>query len=292
MAEETKALPVLGFIGLGDMGGRMVKNLLREGYAVIGYDLNPERLRAAVEHGTQAAENAAEVVQKSEIVMTSVPSSEAFVETAERALLPQAREGQIFIELGTTVPLEIRRLAPEFQRCGAHLLDVPVSGWITGAESGTLSMWAGGEEEVFRRCLPILEVLGEPERIVYCGPSGSGQVIKGVHQLKSGLVNAAYLEAASLAVNCGLDIELVRKIFGRPGDPMAGPIERMAAGKGNEIGVKFRELPYYMREADAQDFPLPLTHTLYEFCDKGERVVIDDNRPAPSFWHELTRSSD
>lgn len=288
MSEGTGGNPVLGFIGLGDMGGRMVKNLLRAGYVVHGYDLNPERLSACVSAGMQPAADGPDVVRKSDVVLVSVPSSEAFVEAAEKVLLPNAREGQTFVELGTTVPLEIRRLAPLFAEKGAHLLDVPVSGWITGAESGTLSMWAGGEEAIFRRCLPILEVLGDPERIVYCGPSGSGQVIKGVHQLKSGLVNAAYLEAISFAVNSRLGIELVRQVFGRTGDPMKKILDGIAEGKGNEVGVKFRELPYYIREAEAQGFPLPLTSTLYPFCDRGERVVIDDNRPAPAFWRELT----
>jgi 3-hydroxyisobutyrate dehydrogenase-like beta-hydroxyacid dehydrogenase len=289
MAETTWTRPVLGFIGLGDMGGRMVKNLLRAGYTVHGYDLNPARTAPCEEAGMHAVRDGPDAARKGEVVMTSVPSSEAFVETAETVLLPNAREGQVFVELGTTVPLEIRRLAPLFEGKGARLLDVPVSGWITGAESGTLSMWAGGDEATFRRCLPILEVLGDPERIVYCGPSGSGQVIKGVHQLKSGLVNAACLEAVAFAVNSGLDVGLVRRVFGKPGDPIANVLNKIAEGKGDEVGVKFRELPYYLREAHVQAFPLPLTETLHDFCDEGERVVTDDNRPAPSFWRELTK---
>jgi hypothetical protein len=62
---------------------------------------------------------------------------------------------------------------------------------------------------------------------------------------------------------------------------------RVAQGLGEQVGVKFRELPYFLREADEQGFKLPLTETLYAFCDAGERVVIDDNRPAPSFWRQL-----
>ena len=65
----------------------------------------------------------------------------------------------------------------------------------------------------------------------------------------------------------------------------------VAEGSGSDQGVKFRELPYFLHEAEESGYPLPLTRALYEFCDAGERVVEDDKRSAPSFWHELTKGS-
>jgi hypothetical protein len=64
---------------------------------------------------------------------------------------------------------------------------------------------------------------------------------------------------------------------------------QIADDNGEQVGVKFRELPYFLEAAEALGFPLPLTEQLYNVCDAGERVVIDDNRPAPSFWRELTK---
>lgn len=290
MSDMSKVLAPIGFLGLGAMGSRMARNLLRAGYPLYGFDIDPQRLAAIVADGAVAAANAAEVVRCAEVVLTSLPSSESFVQVAEESLLPNARADQIFIDLGTTTPPETHRLAAAFKAQGATLLDVPVSGWITGAEQGTLRMFVGGDEATFVDCLPILEVLGDPEYIIYCGSSGAGQVVKGVNQLASGLGAAAYLEAIAFGVRAGVDPEVINAAVGG-GDGWRQHFRVVArqvvAGKGDQVGVKFRELPYYLGEAQEQGFELPLTQTLYAFCDAGERVVIDDNRPAPSFWHEL-----
>ena len=86
---------------------------------------------------------------------------------------------------------------------------------------------------------------------------------------------------------------LVAQAIGGEGDfrgPLGRIAERIARGDGEQIGVKFRELPYFLREAAEARFPLPLTELLYAFLDKGERVVIDDNRPAPAFYRQLTET--
>jgi 3-hydroxyisobutyrate dehydrogenase-like beta-hydroxyacid dehydrogenase len=138
---------------------------------------------------------------------------------------------------------------------------------------------------------PLLEVIGGPDHLTYCGPSGAGQVIKGVNQLLMGLVDAAYLEALAYGVRGGVDAATVRQAVLWPGRERGSRGERIARrvvdGQAAQVGVKFRELPYFLRDAAERGVPLPLTQALYDFCDAGERVVIDDNRPAPAFWHEL-----
>lgn len=278
----------LGFLGLGAMGQPMVRNLVNAGYTVNVYDVRSERIDASVAAGAVAAPDAATVVAQSDVVLTSLPSSESFVELAESHLLPGARAGQVFVDLGTVTPPETRRLAVEFASRGAALLDAPVSGGPKGASDGTLYIFVGGDETVACQCWSIFEVLGN--HVTYCGPSGAGQVAKGVNQLTMGLRAAAYLEAIAFGVRGGLDPALIATAVGGAGD-LRGPLrqiaERIAQGAGEHVGVKFRELPYYLREAEESGFKLPLTETLYAFCDAGERVVIDDSRPAPSFWHEL-----
>jgi 3-hydroxyisobutyrate dehydrogenase-like beta-hydroxyacid dehydrogenase len=138
-----------------------------------------------------------------------------------------------------------------------------------------------------------MRVLGAAERTTYCGPSGCGQVAKGVNQLGMALSVAAMLETLAFGVRAGLPVETVRAAVA--GDGSAGGwrrdlytvAARVIGGGGEQLGVKFRELPYFLREAHEQGFSLPLADALYAFCDEGERVVVDDNRPAPSFWHEL-----
>jgi 3-hydroxyisobutyrate dehydrogenase-like beta-hydroxyacid dehydrogenase len=140
--------------------------------------------------------------------------------------------------------------------------------------------------------MPILQTVGGSDRITYCGPSGCGQVVKGVNQLMMGLVDAAYLEAISFGVNSGVDIETIQQAIGTEGR-WRGDFNRTAAriadGNGNTVGVKFRELPYFLQAAEEAGFELPITQIVRAFCEKGEKVAIDDHRDAPSYWHELTR---
>lgn len=283
-------LPTVGFIGLGAMGGPMARALLRAAYRVKVFDLLADRLAPCVAAGARAATDADDAVAEAEVVLISLPSSDAFVRVAEETLLPRSRPGQVFVDLGTTTPPETRRLATRIAERGATLLDVPVSGGPGGAERAELYMFAGGDQATFAGMRPLLETIGGPSRLIWCGPSGAGQVVKGVNQLMMGLGNAAYLEALAFGVRAGVDPDTVARALGNSGrwrtDFNATALE-VAEGGGEEVGVKFRELPYFLREAREQGFPLPLTDALYAFCDGGERIVVDDNRPAPSFWHEL-----
>lgn len=281
----------VGFIGLGAMGAPMVRRLVRAGYRVNAFDLDPARIAAVVAHGAQAVAGPADLAGHSDLIGVSLPSSEVFVSVAEQALIPAAREGQVFIDFGTTVPAETRRLHAAFAARGAALLDVPVSGGAAGAESGRLRMFAGGETSAFAAARPLLESIGGGDKLTFCGPSGSGQIAKGVNQLKSALQTAAMLESLAFAVRAGVSAEIVAAAFGAGPAAEASAIVKLAravaADPEAHFSVKFRELPYYLAEARTQGFALPLTEALHRFCAAGERMVSDDNRPAPSFWREL-----
>jgi 3-hydroxyisobutyrate dehydrogenase-like beta-hydroxyacid dehydrogenase len=282
----------VGFIGLGSMGGPMARNLLHAGYELRAYDTDGEKLRALTAEGAHPADSAADVARRCDVVLTSLPYSRTWVEVAEGELLPAAREGQVFIDLGTVAPPEMRRVAAAFAKRGAALLDVPVSGGPRGAAEGTLRMFAGGDEAVYARSRELLEALGDPRRIVYCGPTGAGQVVKAVNQLASGLTNAACLECLALAELCGVDLEAVDRAVGGEGgwrgllSDVAGQV---LAGRGEDVGVKHGQLAHYLSEADERGFDLPLTRALHGFCEDGERVTVEANRPSPSFWRELLR---
>ncbi|HET7768432.1 MAG TPA: NAD(P)-dependent oxidoreductase [Chloroflexota bacterium] len=285
----------LGFIGLGAMGGHFARNLVRAGWPVLGFDVSGARMAEAKAAGVAPAATPRGVVDAAEVVLTSLPSSEAWVHLARTELVPGARAGQLFIDVGTVAAPETRRVAAELGERGAALVDAPLSGGPRGAESGSCFVFAGGDREAFERARPILEVFGGGAgggRLTYCGPSGNGQVAKGVNQLAMGLGAAAYLEAVAFGVNAGVDADVLAEAVGDDTGWRAmvrSTARRIAAGQGDDIGVKFRELPYFLQEADWSEFPLPLTELLYALCDRGERVTVDDNRPAPSFFRELIR---
>lgn len=284
--------PILGFIGLGEMGGPMAIHLAKAGYRVLGFDLNAERVQDAKAAGIEPMPDLVALVRDVHVIFTSLPCSESFVAVAERELLPLATAGQVFIDTGTAIPAETKRLAALFESKGAALLDVPVSGGGAGARRASLRMFAGGNRSAFERCRPLLEIIGGPHKLAYCGPSGSGQAVKGVNQLKSGLAQAARLEAVAMAVLSGVDPAVIHTAFKagvNDDNELLRTIESFQAGLQAHKGVKFRELPYYLAQAKAVGFELPLTQALYAFLEKSERVVKDDHRDAPSFWNELCK---
>jgi len=295
VSDSDPALPSLGFIGLGAMGGAMAPNLLAAGYCLTAFDIDAERLDTCVAAGAARGESSADVVARSDVVLTSLRSSAIWAEVAEGELVPNAREGQIFIDLGTVAPPETRRLATAFAAKGAALLDVPVSGGPGGSKSGTLRMFAGGDREVYERCRPILEVLGDPERVVYCGPGGCGQVAKGVNQLAMGLADAAYLEAIAFGVRAGINPDALRQSVGGEGGwrgHFAHLARRVAQGTAESCWVKYPEFPYFLAEAAERGQPLPITEALKAFLDAGDLSHHDNmRRPTASLWHELNARS-
>jgi len=136
----------------------------------------------------------------------------------------------------------------------------------------------------------VRNLLGDPDRIAYCGPSGSGQVVKGVNQLAMGLRSAALLESLALAVRAGVDLEaVIRGVGGDSGwrGELADTARRILDGKGKWVGVKSGQLTHYLAEADRRGFQMPLTRALHEFLRDAEKIVVEVNRRSPSFWHEL-----
>jgi 3-hydroxyisobutyrate dehydrogenase-like beta-hydroxyacid dehydrogenase len=283
----------VGFIGLGAMGGAMARNLVRAGYAVIGFDLDAARVAAHVKAGGAAGASAADVARRCDVVLTSLPTSETFVRVAEAALLPHARPGQTIIDVGTTTVTETRRLAAALAARGAALIDAPVSGGPGGAAAGTLVVFVGGDDEpAIARSRGVLACIGDPKQVHRAGGSGMGQVLKGVNQLAMGLVDAAYLEAVAFGVVCGADPKLIADAVG--GDAgfrvrLRQVAEKASAGEADRMGVKWGQLAYYLGEARARGHELPISDALFRFCENGERTVLEANRPSPSFWVELMK---
>ena len=138
--------PLLGFIGIGPMGGKMARFLINDGYKVLIHDIDKAKLDAISKEGALIASSNAEVVQKCDIVLTSLPLSEVWVDVAEKDFLPNAKPGQVFIDMGTVTPPETRRLYEEFKKKGAHLIDSPVSN--TGGGISKLFIFIGGDKDV------------------------------------------------------------------------------------------------------------------------------------------------
>ncbi len=278
----------VGVVGLGDMGLPLALSLHDAGYDVCGFDLRPERMEALKAKGVRPAASLQDLATAVAVVVCSLPSSSAFLKVARDELLPSMREGQRILETGTTVPAAFIELHAEGATGGIRINDAPLSGGRWGAEKRQLHVFFGGSDEDFAAYRPLLTAFAGSELLHHCGPVGAGQAMKGVNQLKMAYENAAALEILAFAHHSELDLKQVASTFRNT--HLAKAADAVLAGIGNDLGVKFRELPYYLEEATRKGFHLPMTAALHTFCDKGERIAFDDHRPAPSFWHELTKS--
>ena len=194
----------IGFIGLGIMGRPMARNLLKAGYPLVVWNRSRPGIEALVEAGAAEADSPRAVAERSDIVITIVGDSPDVEQVAlgERGIVESAHTGLVHIDMSTISPAVVRDIAARYAEADIELLDTPVSGGEQGATDGTLAIMVGGRKEVFERCRPVLEALGRT--LVYCGPSGSGQVVKLCNQVVVGLNNLAMGEALVLAAKAGV----------------------------------------------------------------------------------------
>ena len=173
----------IGFIGIGRMGRFMARHLADGGHNLSVFDLNKESASEVLSRGASWMESPRAVAALSEIIFTSLPMPKdvELVATGPDGVLSGATPGSIICDVSTTDPDTIRHIAAAAQLKGVHVLDSPVSGGAIGAERATLCMMVGGDESVFARAKPVLELLGKT--VVHCGALGSGAVCKIVNNL-------------------------------------------------------------------------------------------------------------
>jgi 2-hydroxy-3-oxopropionate reductase len=199
----------IGFIGLGIMGKPMALNLINAGYSLLVLKKN----RASdilVNAGAQAFDTAGEIARESDVVITMLPDSPEVEEVvfSENGVLGGIKEGTVFIDMSTISPSVAKRVYKAMKEKGVEALDAPVSGGQTGAEQGSLSIMAGGDESAFERVKPVFEVLGKSAVLI--GDSGAGQMTKACNQIVVGITIQAVGEALTLAKKAGVDVEKVR----------------------------------------------------------------------------------
>ena len=198
-------METVGFIGLGNMGAGMSRNIQRAGYAMVVYDVREAATKPLLEGGARLASSPAEVARLSDVTFTSLPGPKEVEEvaTGPQGLLEGVKEGDIYVDLSTSGPTLVRRIEPLFRQKGAHMLDAPVSGGPSGAASGNLAVMVGGEEEIYERIKPIFDAFGD--KTFYAGDIGAGSVSKLVHNMIGHGVWQAVAEGMTLGVKAGVD---------------------------------------------------------------------------------------
>lgn len=197
--------PTVGFIGLGIMGRPMAHNVLKAGFPLIVYDLQPGPVGELAAAGARVAASAAALAQQVDVVLLCLPDSPDVraALTGPKGVLAGARTGQVVVDMSTISPAVARELAATAAAQGITLLDAPVSGGQIGAAQGTLSIMVGGDEDAFAQVRPVLAAMGKT--ILHIGDSGAGQVTKACNQIVIAVTIEAVAEAMVLAATAGVD---------------------------------------------------------------------------------------
>ena len=256
---------VIGFIGLGTMGGRIAANVQKAGYEVVVHDLHRQSASHHLQAGAAWGDSPRAVAEKSDVIFTSLPEPADVERVAlgENGLIEGVRKGAVYFDLSTNAPSVVKKIHAAFAAKGAQMLDAPVSGGPSGAASRKMAIWVGGDRAAFDKHKAVLEAMGD--RPAYIGEIGSATVAKLVHNMSSYAVSCALAETFTLGVKAGMDPvtlwEAVRQgVSGRrltfdglleqflPGkyDPanfalkLATKDVSLATGLGRELGVPMR----------------------------------------------------
>ena len=195
----------VGFIGLGTMGASMAYNCLQGGNEMVVHDIRREAATRHLEAGADWADSPREVAEASEIVFTSLPGPTEVeaVGLGEDGILEGMSEGKVYLDLSTSTPTLIRHIHEQAAARGINVLDAPVSGGPRGAASRNLAIWVGGDKDVFDRCKPVLDSIGD--KAYYVGPIGCGAIAKLVHNCTGYIVQAALAEVFTMGVKAGVE---------------------------------------------------------------------------------------
>ena len=221
----------IAFIGLGIMGGRMVKNVLKAGYAVRAYNRTvarteePRKLGATVCVSPREAATGAEVII---IIVSDPPALGAVLEGPDGAFAGCAK-GALVIDMSTVDPGTSQAMAAKATSLGLRYLEAPVTGGVSGAEQGTLTIMAGGSPEEFAAAKPLLETMGK--KILHAGPMGSGSVLKLATNHVAACIIMAMNEGLVLTAKAGLDPAMVAEVLAERSPLIKGSAPRVLAGE-------------------------------------------------------------
>lgn len=232
----------IGFLGLGNMGGPMARNLLKAGHTLTVFDPFPQAVAALVEAGANAAESPVDVARaRVDAIVTMLPTAHHVkqVYLGKSGLLAHVKPGVLLIDSSTIDPHSAREVASLALAQGNPMLDAPVSGGTGGAAAGTLTFMVGGSSQIYDQALPILSAMGR--NIVHCGSIGNGQVAKIANNMLLGISMVGVSEAMALGVALGMEAKVLAGIINTSSgrcwsseinNPFPGVLENAPASRG------------------------------------------------------------
>ena len=263
----------IGFIGVGNMGGPMARNLISAGHSLKAFDLSEEAVNFVVQSGAKRATSIQDAAKAVDVVVTMLPVGgnvrEVFLNDG---IVAAADQGTLFID-SSTIDVESALAVHEAaSAAGFAMIDAPVSGGTIGADQATLTFMCGGEKAVFDRARPILEDMGK--NIVYCGGPGKGQIVKICNNMVAGIANLATVEAFVMGEKLGVDRQVLYDVISTSSGstwilekacPMPGPVPASAASNKFKPGfmakLMLKDLRLSQAASQMAGTPTPLGAT-------------------------------
>jgi 3-hydroxyisobutyrate dehydrogenase len=264
-------MAAIGFIGLGNMGLPMARNLLSAGHELTGFDIVGSELDAAVAAGARAAGSAAGATSGADVVITMLPEGRHVREVylGEEGIVARADPRTLLIDCSTIDVDSARSVNQAAMERGLEVLDAPVSGGVAGAENATLTFMVGGSEAGVARARPILELMGKA--IVHTGPSGNGQAAKICNNMMLAISMIGVCEAFVLAERLGLPADKLFEVSSRSSGqcwaltnycPVPGLVPSSPANREYQAGftaaMMAKDLRLAQNAAQSVDAPTPM----------------------------------
>ena len=265
----------IGFIGLGNVGGKLAGSLLRNGYELTVHDVNEQAMRPHVEAGANPSRSVSELVRTVDMVITCLPSVQICREVMESAdgVIGTMSEDQVWAEMSTTDQDEVVRLGKIVQQRGAHPIDCPVSGGCHRAATGNISIFAGCERSVFERVLPVLTVMGR--RILHTGPLGSASALKVLTNYLATANLVTLCEALVTAKMSGLDLNTTYEAIRiSSGNSFVHETESQVILNGSRdinftMQFVLKDITLFQQLADRSGVPLEVSPLLIKIFEDG-----------------------
>ncbi|MEM9011268.1 MAG: NAD(P)-dependent oxidoreductase [Pseudomonadota bacterium] len=286
----------VGFIGLGNVGGKLAGSLVRNGFSVLVHDLDEEALVRLEAQGAARAAGPAEMTAAVDAVITCLPSPAASDQVVSGAggVLEAMGPGKLWLEMSTTDAEEVRRLGARVAAAGGAALDCPVSGGCHRAATGNISIFAGGERAAFERALPLLSAIGR--RILHTGGLGSASILKVItnYLATANLVSCAeaLVTAKAAGMNLATAYEAIRI---SSGTSFVHETESQVILNGSRdinftLGLVAKDVGLFQGLAERHDVPLDLSPLLLSLIEDGvARYGADEHSPnIIRRWEEAT----
>jgi 3-hydroxyisobutyrate dehydrogenase-like beta-hydroxyacid dehydrogenase len=272
----------LGFVGLGTMGGGVVRRLLAAGHAVTVWNRTREKAEPLLEAGASWADTPRSVAECSEIVFTMVTNTAAVQAVTEGpdGILAGLGPGKVYVDMSTASPANTRAVAETVVAVGAQMLDAPVSGSVITLEEGKLSIMVGGDAETFERVKPVLEAIGP--RVFHLGPNGAAVTMKIAINLSLAVQMLAFSEGVLLAEKTGIGREqavevMLASVIASPMVAYRGPFVLEQPDEAwFDCRMMQKDLNLALELGRELEVPLPTTAVTNELLTAANAMGIGD----------------